>query len=61
MSKGQRLGGGIATVGISGFQQCRASTKGVGDKVNTCRYLPGFYLSDVDIPESLCGMSVPVD
>ena len=27
------MGGGIATVGISGFQQCRASTKGVGDKV----------------------------
>ena len=54
-------GGGIATVGISGCQQCRGSTKCVGDKVNTYRSCPGFSLSDVAIPERLCGLSVTSD
>ena len=54
-------GSNTVTVGISGFQLCRRSTKSVGDKVNTCRSLPGFSLSGAAIPESLSGLSVPAD
>ena len=36
-------------------------TKGARGKVNTCRSLPGFSLSDTATPESLCCLSVPAD
>ena len=52
-------GGGIVPVGISGCQQYRGSTKVVGDQVNTCRSVPGFSHSNIAVPESLCGLSVP--